>query len=50
MIVGEISSVEIELGLSLLLCYCGIYGSEGMQQTLEERFGLSAESSFGVIS
>ena len=31
MLVGEISSVEIELGFCICFCLGGIYGIEGMQ-------------------
>ena len=45
MVVGEISSVEVELILSLAFIFTGIYGSDGLQKTFGEHFEIDSDSS-----
>ena len=45
MVVGEISSVEVEIILSLSFVFTGIYGSDGLQKTFGEHFEIDADSS-----
>lgn len=42
--VGELSSVEVELLFSLAAIYMGIYGNEGLQNTIGQTFGIKAGS------
>ena len=44
MAVGEFSSVECELLFSLALVFFGIYGSEGLQKTVGQSFGIASGS------
>ena len=34
MVLGEISSVEVESMLALIMVFCGVYGTEGLQQPI----------------
>ena len=50
MLVGEISSVEIELMLSSFFVIFGYYGNECLQKSIGEQFGLEADSNFALIA
>ena len=45
MVVGEISSVEVELILSLAFVFTGVYGSDGLQKTFGDHFEIDSDSS-----
>lgn len=50
MVVGEISSVEVELMLSSFFVIFGYYGNECLQKSIGDTFGLEADSNFALIA
>ena len=52
MLVGEISSVEIEIMISLIFIFGGIYGGDGLQKSFGEHFEIESDSTsvFAVLA
>ena len=50
MVVGELSSVEVEMMLSLCFLFGGYYGCESLQKSVGEQFELEQDSYFAIIA